>query len=127
MVLGEKQLAGRDLGVALEDDLADSELGAFVDADLDVHLVLPLADDLGVDLRGQQALFGEQVGDGVLDALDLVGAVIGIGQDGLVLLLQLVDDVLFLDLLPRLVGHGPDDGILFDRDLEDHPPGSPRT
>jgi hypothetical protein len=81
-----------------------------------------LPDRLDVDLRGQKPLLVEEIRDRVLDALDLVGAVVGIRQDGLVLLFELVGDVLFLDLPAGLVRDGADDGVLRDDDPDDLAP-----
>ncbi len=107
------------LGLPFEDDLADADLGALIDLEQEIDLVLALLGDFGVDLGGLQALLREEVADRPLDFLDLGGAVIGVRQDVLVLLLELVDDIVFLDLLPGLVDHALDDRILLNDDLDD--------
>ena len=116
---GVAQNALLQLGLADEQDLTDADLGPLVDLEGDIHLVLALLFGDDLDDGGPQALLGQKVLDGLLDLLQLERAVIAVGQEILVLLLQLVGDIVFLDLAARLVGDRLDQRSLLDRDLDD--------
>jgi hypothetical protein len=66
-----------------------------------------------------QAFLGKHAFDRLFDLLQLGWIEIRIRQDVFVLFLKLVDDILFLDLGPRLEGDGLDDGVFFEIYLYD--------
>ncbi len=120
------QDARGELDFAGELDRADPDLGALVDLKGDIDLVLAGLGGGHFDCGRSQPLFSQQLLDGLADALQLVGTVVAVSQEVFVLLLELVGDVVFLDLAPRLVGDRLDQRGLLDGDGDDPAAGPGR-
>ena len=68
---------------------------------------------LDLDFGCMKPFFREHVFDRLLDLLNLGWIVIGVREDVFVFFLQLIGDIVFFDLISRLVRDALDPGILF--------------